>query len=84
MCPWGRDVGEYAGRAAEDIVLEFYPFIDRNIVLDADAVPYFYVVGNIYILPEGAFLSEGCPLLHVAEVPYFGPCADGNILIDVA
>ena len=84
MCPWGRDVGEDAGRAAEDIVLKLYPFIDRDIVLYPHAVPYFDIVGDIYILPEGAFLSDGCPLLHVAEVPYFGPCADGNILIDVA
>jgi hypothetical protein len=84
MGTWGRDIGEYAGWSAEDIVLKLYPFIDRNIVLDADAVPYFDIVGDIYILSKRAFLTEGCTLLHVAEVPYFGPCADSYILIDVA
>jgi hypothetical protein len=41
--------------------------------LDLASVSNFYVIGDIYILPQGAVLADYCTLLDVAEMPYFEP-----------
>jgi hypothetical protein len=83
MSTWHKDVGENAGRSAEHIIFEFYTFIDRNVVLNANAISYLDVIANIHILPERAILADDGTTLYMAEMPNLGTITDGNVFVNV-
>ena len=84
MRSWGCYIGKYAGRAAENVVLNLDPFIDRDIVLDADTAADMYVIGDIDVLAQGAVFPDDSAGLYMAEVPYFCAFAYLGSVIDVA
>ena len=66
------DIGENATRAAEDIVGEFHPLENRDVVLnlattsDADARTDHHVLAN------GTIFTDRRPAENMAKVPDFG------------
>ena len=65
MRPGSDDIGEYAGGAAEYVVLQLYAFVHRYVVLDADAVAYLYVIRYIHILSQRAVFSDNRSFLDM-------------------
>ena len=72
-----------AGRTTEDIVFELNAFVDGNIVLDPDTIPYVDIVANIHILAQRTILSNDCPPLDMAEMPNFRSGANLDAVIHV-
>jgi len=62
-------IGKHARRTAEDIILQRYPFEDRDIVFDLHVVPYFHSLPNEDILPDDTLSAESNPRHDVREVP---------------
>ena len=65
MRPGSHDVGEYARRAAKYVVLQFYAFVHRHVILNADAVAYLYVIRYIHILSQRAVFSDNRSFLDM-------------------
>ena len=82
--PRGVHVGEHAGRSAEYVVLQLYPLVYRDIVLDTDAVAYADVAAYVDVLSERAVRSDHGTLLDMAEMPYLGTGTYLDSVIDVA
>jgi hypothetical protein len=76
-------IRENTGRATEDIVFDFNPFVDRNIVLNPDAIPNAGVVSNVHILAQRTIRSDDSSLLDMAEMPNSRSGADMDAVIDV-
>ena len=76
-------IRENAGRSTEDIVFKLNAFVDGNIVLDPDSIPYADIVTNIHILAQGTILSDDSSLLDMAEMPNFRPGANQDAVIHV-
>ena len=72
-----------AGRATEDIVFKLNSFVDGNIVLDPDTIPYVDIVANIHILAQGTILANDSPPLDMAEMPNFRSGANLDAVIHV-
>ena len=70
------DVGEDAGGAAEDAVLQDHAFIQRHVVLYLAAVPHDDVRANHDVLPDDAVPPHPAVPHEVAEVPDPGSSAD--------
>jgi hypothetical protein len=45
-----KDVGKHTRRAAKDVVLQLYAFVDGDIVLDAHSISYFHIVSDVDVL----------------------------------
>lgn len=76
-------IGEDATGPAENIVLEFDSFVERDIVLDANAIADADIVTHIDILTERTIGANASAFLDVAEMPNFGSVADFDIIVDV-
>src|ERR1017187_1580575 len=63
------DVGEYAGGPQEDVIFDFSPCVNRDVVLDLDVVPDYHIVGDLTVLTEDTALSDLHPFHDVGEVP---------------
>src|ERR1043165_9166882 len=83
MTAWGEDVGEDAGRPAEDVVLQRHTLIDRDVVLDLHVVAYLGPGHDDDILSEIAPLADPCSRHHVTEVPDLASLSDLRAVIDV-
>jgi hypothetical protein len=83
MRPRSNYIREYAGRTAEDIVLDLDALVNGNIVLNPDTVPYVNVVTHIHILSQGTVRSYDSPSLDMAEMPNFCTGADLDAVIHV-
>ena len=77
-------VGKDAGRPAEDVVFQVHAFVDRDVVLDTDAVADRYPRTDVDVLSEGAVAADDGAGLDMAEVPYLRPGSDGCAGIHVA
>ena len=76
-------IGEYAGRSAEDIVLQLHSVIHGDIILDTDTIPDPDVAGHIHILSQGTVRADDSAALNMAEMPYLGSRADDGSVIHV-
>ena len=77
-------IREYAGGAAEDIVLKLYSFVNGDIVLDTDTVADADVIAHIHILSQGTIRSDHSPPLNMAEMPNLRTGAYLDAVIHVA
>ena len=75
-------VGEDHRRAAEDVILQGHPLVDRHVVLDLDMIADGDVVAHVDVLPQGALLPDLAAALHVAVVPDLGAGADLAAVVD--
>ena len=80
----GCDVGENTGGATKNIILYFYAFIDRDIVLNADSIADADIVANINILAQRAVSADMGSFLYVAEMPDLCAFAYLDVVVDVA
>ncbi len=78
---WSEIVREHHGRAAENIVFKLNALIYGHVVLDFHAAADLDIIGNVYVLAEGAVLAYCCSRLHVREAPDLGSGTDGNIVV---
>jgi len=62
-------VGEHHGRAAEHVVLQGDPLVDRDVVLDLAAVSYDRVRTDHHVLADAAVPAYLRALQDVAEMP---------------
>ena len=76
-------IREYAGRAAEDMVLYLDALVDGNIILDPDTIPYADVIRNVHVLTQGTVRPDDSPSLDMAEMPNFCTGADLDAVIHV-
>ena len=83
MRPWGTSVRKYARRAAEDVILQLYAFVNGYVVLDTDAVSDPDVVRDIDILSQRTVTSDDGTLLNMAEMPNLRSRADGHAIVDI-
>src|SRR5574344_417133 len=83
MSPRCEHVGKNATWATENIITQLYSFIDRNIILNTDAIAYLYPVADIYILPKRTVTTNTDTSLYMAKMPHFGTMAYLDILIDI-
>ena len=83
MRPWSTHVREYARRATEYVVLQFYAFVDGYVVLDTDTVSDPDVVRNIDILSQRTVAPDDGSFLNVAEMPDLRSRADGHAIVDI-
>lgn len=82
--PRSIDVRKNTGGAAEYMILQLHPFVNRDIVLDPDPIADADIVRHIDILAQGTVLPYHRPTLHVAEMPNLGARANLHIIIDIA
>ena len=52
MRPRRDHIGEHTARPAEDVILQFNPLIQGNIVLDSHSIAHTHIVPDIHILPQ--------------------------------
>ena len=83
MRPRCTHIREYARRAAEYVVLQFYAFVDGYVVLDTDTVSDPDIVRNIDILSQRTITPNDGSFLNVAEMPDLRSCADGHAIVDI-
>ena len=83
MCPWGTHIREYARRATEYVVLQFYAFVDGYVVLDSDTVSDPDVVRDLDNLSQRTVASDDGSFLNMAEVPNLRSRADGDPIVDI-
>ena len=76
-------IRENAGRATENVVLQFDAFVDGNIVLDSDTIPDPDIVANIDILSERTVSSDNRPPLNMTEMPDLRSFADAYAIVDI-
>ena len=81
--PWRSHIREYARRATENIVFQFYSFVDGYVVLDSDTVPYPDVVRHVDILPQRTVPPDDGSLLNVTKMPDLRSLADGYSIVDI-
>src|SRR5690606_3618583 len=79
-----QDVGEHAGRPAEDPVLQRDPFVQADVVLDLAAIAHRHVGPDHHVLPDDAVPPDPASLEDVTEVPDLGAGADRATLVDAA
>ena len=65
------------------MVLQFHPFVNRDIILDPNPIADADIVRHIDILAQGTVLPYHRPMLHVAEMPNLGARANLHIIIDI-
>ena len=70
------DVGQHAGGAEENVILDHRARVDRHVVLRLHVASDGDAVGNEGVLPENAFIADYCSGADVGEVPDF--CAGPN------
>ena len=83
MRPRGTHVREYARRAAEYVILQFYAFVDGYVVLDTDTVSDPDIVRDIDILSQRTITPNDGSFLNVAEMPDLRSRADGRTIVDI-
>ena len=83
MRPRCTYIREYARRAAEYVVLQFYAFVDGYVVLDTDTVSDPDIVRDIDILSQRTITPNDGSFLNVAEMPDLRSCADGHAIVDI-
>jgi hypothetical protein len=64
-----RDVGKHTRGSTENIVLELYSCVDRNVVLDFDIVPNDDISGDKNVLPQNAMFSKSDIWRNMTKMP---------------
>src|ERR1043166_256973 len=83
LCPGVHDIRKDTRRPTEDIVFEFHPRINRDVVLNLDVIPNDHIRRHMHILPENAALPNASPDHHMAKMPDLRPSTNGTWLVDI-
>lgn len=78
------DVGEGHRRAAEDVVLQFDAFVDRDVILNLAVIADADVGGDVDVLTDGTVRTDPRAGLDVGEVPDLRAVADLHVFINDA
>ena len=84
VCSRRIHIGKYAGRAAENVVLQFNALVHRDVILDAHTVPYPDIVPDIDILSQRTVPADDGTLLNMTKMPNLRSFADAYAIVDIS
>lgn len=78
-----KHISKDTRRTAKDIILQTYTLIYRHIVLYANTIANVHIGSHIHILSQRAVATNGCSALDMAEMPYLGTIANGDVFFHI-
>src|SRR4029450_254925 len=73
LCTWGNDVCKDTRRSTEDIIFEFHPRVDRDVILNLDVIAQHHVRSHMHVLAQNTALPNARPGHHMAKMPDLRP-----------
>ena len=67
-----------------NVIFQSHSLIDRNVILHLHSIADMHKLPDKYILSERTVLADTRPGPKMAKMPYFRPCANFDVVINIA